>query len=501
MTERDVTEEDGARQGLGRRAARGATVTAASQGARIVLQVAAVAVLARLVPPAEYGLVAMVAAVVGVGEILRDAGLSSAVMRSPTLTRQQRDNLFWANVVIGAVLCAACIAAAPLIARLFDEPALAGICRALAFVFLINGLATQHKAGLVREMRFRTLAVVEVAAPVAALGAAIAVGLMTHDHRAVVVQQVATAAATLVGVWVAGRWLPARPRRRAGTRGFFRFGGGLLGSQLVGYGADNLATFVIGLSLGPGPLGLYNRAYHLLMRPLSQLRQPSTTVALPVLSRLAEEPARFDRMLLRGQQVLALPVVLVLAVVIGASDAVVGVFLGPGWESAAPLLAAFAVAGGCQTLAYVGYWTYLARGLSGALLAYSMVTAVLKIAGVLVGSFWGMNGIAAGFAASALLEWPLSFWWLSRITSYPGGRLALGGLRILSQAVPVGLAAWFATSLPDAVGAAGSSVTELLLAVASGLVVWGLSLAIVPALRRDATLLVEVLRAVRGKAL
>ncbi|WP_307864938.1 lipopolysaccharide biosynthesis protein [Myceligenerans salitolerans] len=499
MTEHDVAEEGGTRQSLGRRAARGATVTAASQGARILLQVAAVAVLARLVPPAEYGLVAMVAAVVGIGEILRDAGLSSAAMRAPGLTRQQRDNLFWVNVAIGAVLCVACFAAAPLIARLFDEPALTGICRALAFVFLVNGLATQHKAGLVREMRFRTLAVVEVAAPVVALGAAIAVGVATHDHRAVVVQQVATAAVTLAGVWVAGRWLPARPRRGAGTRGFFRFGGGLLGSQLVGYGADNLATFVIGLSLGPGPLGLYNRAYHLLMRPLTQLRQPSTTVALPVLARLADEPARFDRMLLRGQQVLALPVVLVLAVVVGASDVVVGVFLGPGWESAAPLLAAFAVAGGCQTLAYVGYWTYLARGLSGTLLAYSLVTAVLKIAGVLIGSFWGVNGIAAGFAASALLEWPLSFWWLSRVTSYPGGRLALGGLRILAQALPVGLAAWLAASLPAA-GAAGSPVTGLLLAIASAVLVWALCLLVAPPLRRDAVLLVEVLRAVRSRA-
>lgn len=494
-TSQRVEQEE--HQGLGGRAARGATVTAAAQAARIVLQVAAVAVLARLVPPAEYGLVAMVAAVVGIGEILRDAGLSSAAVRVPVLTRQQRDNLFWANTVIGAVLCAATIAAAPLVARLFGEPDLVGICRGLALMFLVNGLATQHRAGLVRDMRFRTLAVVEVAAPVVALGAAIAVGLLTHDHRAVVVQQVATTAVTMVGVWIAGRWRPRRPRRGAGTRGFFRFGGGLLGSQLVGYGADNLATFVIGLSLGPGPLGLYNRAHQLLMRPLSQLRQPSTTVALPVLARLSEDRARFDGMLLRGQQVLALPVVLVLAVVVGASDAVVAVFLGPGWAGAAPLLAFFAVAGGCQTLAYVGYWTYLARGLSGALLVYSLVTAVLKIAGVLIGSFWGVTGIAAGFAASAVLEWPLSFWWLARVTAYPGGRLALGGLRILAQAVPVGAAAWFVPWLVADVAWAGPGVT-LTLTLPAAVATWGLCLT-VPALRRDAGLLVQVLKAVRDR--
>ena len=482
---------------LGRRAARGATVTAASQALRIVLQVVAVAVLARLVPPAEYGLVAMVAAVVGIGEILRDAGLSSAAMRAPNLTRAQRDNLFWTNTVIGAVLCGTAIAAAPLIARLFDEPDLVGICRGLAFMFLINGLATQHKAGIVRDMRFRALAIVEVAAPVVALGGAVAVGLATHDHRAVVVQQVATTAVTLIGVLVVGRWVPGRPRRGAGMRGFFRFGGGLLGSQLVGYGADNLATFVIGLNIGPGPLGLYNRAYQLLMRPLGQLRQPSTTVALPVLARLAEDRQRFDSMLLRGQQVLALPILLLLAVVIGASDAVVGVFLGPDWSDASVLLACFAVAGGCQTLAYVGYWTYLARGLSGALLVFSLVTAVLKIAGVLIGSYWGVNGIAAGFAASAVLEWPLSFWWLSRVTTYPGGRLALGGLRILAQAVPVGIAAWGVTRVVAETALTGSPALTLLLAVAGGIVTWGLCLT-VPPLRRDAALMLDVFKRLRG---
>lgn len=469
---------------LGGRAARGAAVTAVSQVLRIALQVAGVAVLARLIPPAEYGLVAMVAVVVGVGEILRDAGMSSAAVRAPHLTEQQRDNLFWINTAVGVTLCGTLTAAAPFVADLFDEPALAEICQALAWIFAINGLATQHRAGLVRALRFRALAVVDILAPAVALSAAVWVGAATHDHRAIVVQQLVTATATLAGVLAASRWLPGRPRRRAGTRALLTFGGKLLGSQLVGYAASNVDTFVVGLTLGPGPLGLYNRGFQLLMRPLGQIRAPSTTVALPVLARLLDTPARFDAMLVRGQQVLALPVALVLAVVAGAADDVVAVFLGPGWQEVTPLLQCFAVAGACQTLAYVGYWTYLARGLSGDLFAYSTVTAGLKIACVLAGVPWGVTGIAVGFAVAAVLEWPLSFWWLSRVTSYPARQLTLGGLRIVAQAVPAGTAAWLASSVAD--GAAG-----LALAVAAGLSVWALSLT-VPVLRRDTAGLISV---------
>src|SRR5829696_6310068 len=135
---------------LGRRAARGALVTLAGQAARIVVQLASVVILARLLDPGDYGVLAMVLAVVGVGEIFRDFGLSSAAVQAKDLTVAQRDNLFWINTAIGVVLAVLVFASAVPLAVLYDEPVLRDVTRVLAVTFVLNGLATQFRADLVR---------------------------------------------------------------------------------------------------------------------------------------------------------------------------------------------------------------------------------------------------------------------------------------------------------------------------------------------------------------
>lgn len=145
-------------EGLGRFAARGALSTVAGQVIRLAVQLVGVVILARLLGPTDYGLIAMVVAIVGVGEVLRDFGLSSAVMRAESLSVTQRNNLFWINTLIGAVLTIAIILLSNPIADLYGQPELVGICIAISFTFLLNGMATQYRAGLARNLKFGYLA-------------------------------------------------------------------------------------------------------------------------------------------------------------------------------------------------------------------------------------------------------------------------------------------------------------------------------------------------------
>ena len=478
---------------LGRQAARGALLTLGGQGVRMALQIVAVVVLARLLEPRDYGLFAMVLAVVGVGEIFRDFGLSSAAVQARSLSRRQRDNLFWINTLIGTCLAAITYAAAVPLAALYDEPALVDVARALAVAFVLNGAATQFRADLVRRLRFRSLAVADVIAPAVGLAVAVTTALTGWGVWALVAQSLTQSLVLLLALVLAAGWLPGRPHRRENMRGLLRFGWHLVATQLVGYAANNVDSLLIGLRFGAAPLGIYSRAFQLLMTPLSQLRAPTTTVALPVLSRLSDDEQRYGQFLCRGQLALGYTLVCGLAVVAGAAGPVTELFLGERWASVTPLLRLLAIAGGLQTLSYVGYWVYLSRGLTGALLRYSLVTAAIKIGCVVVGSTWGVVGVAAGYALAPALAWPLSLWWLSRRTALPVRALLAGGLRVLLVAAAVASSA----ALTTAVSENASAALQVAYAVGAAPLVLSLTALLSRAVRDDLRGVVDIARAAR----
>lgn len=480
--------------GLGRQASRGALVTVGAQLVKIGVQVGGVVVLARLLSPGDYGLVAMVTALVGIAEIFRDFGLSAAAVQAKHLSRGQRDNLFWINTAAGAVLAALVFATAPLIALWYHRPELVDLARVICLIFLLNGMTTQYRADLNRQLRFGRIAVIDVVAPIGALAVAIGSALLGAGYWALVAQQLSTSAMLLVGAVAASRWVPRLPRReRMGD--LLKFGWPLAGSQLLGYLGNNVDSLVIGYKFGPEPLGLYNRAFQLLMTPLGQLRQPTTTVALPVLARVREDPASSDRFVQRGQLALGLSLVAGLGLVVGAADPITKIFLGSKWLQVEPVLRLLAVAGIFQTLAFVGYWIYLAHGLTKQLLQYTVITVSIKVSCILVGSTWGVLGVAWGYAVAPALAWPLSFWWLSRSSSISVRGLFLGAARILPLAALLAGTSYGMCVLLSA----EPSWLQLLVAVLASAAAYALAL-LVPVLRRDLYDVVAIVRHARRPA-
>lgn len=473
---------------LGRRAARGAGVTVVAQVARVGVQMLSVVVLARLLTPADYGVIAMVLVVVGVGEVVRDLGLSTAAVRTKNLSEAQRSNLFWANTLIGTTLTLALLAGAPLVGELFGRDDVVPIARYVAVVFLLNGLTAQLRADLQRRLRFGALAAVDVGSQL--LGATVAVVLAVAGAgvAALAAQQVVQSATVLVACAVLCRWVPSRPRRGVPMAELWRFGGNLAASQIAVYIGNNVDALVIGTRLGPTALGLYDRAYRLVMTPVSQVRAPTTTIALPVLSRLVDEPARLRRYLVRAQLALAYPVMVGAALLVGTAGPATAVLLGEGWDGAAPLVRFMATSALLQTLAYVGYWVYLVFGLSSLLLRYTLVTVALKVVLVVIGSTWGVVGVAAAYTLAHALEWPLSLAWLSRHAPLPGRELARGAGHVLGVGLVTGLAAHGGTMLVD-----GPAWVSLSVGLATGAVALGASL-VVPWVRRDAADVVDVVR-------
>ncbi|WP_454829799.1 lipopolysaccharide biosynthesis protein [Pseudoxanthomonas wuyuanensis] len=436
-----------AERSLAARAASGAAVTMGAQLAKVAVQFGGIVLLARLLSPRDYGLVAMVMAIVGVGEILRDFGLSAAAVQAPLLSREQRDNLFWINTLFGSALGLAVYLGAGAIAALYKEPELRVITQVLALTFVFNGITTQFRAHLNRDMRFGRLASADVIGQVAGLAAAVAAALAGAGYWALVIQQLVQGIVILLLMVMATRWLPGLPHRGAQMGGLLNFGWALMATQLLAYASTNIGQVVIGQRLGSVALGQFNRAFALVTMPLNQINAPATSVALPTLSRLRGEPARYNAFLLRGQTVMVHFMVALFAVGCALAEPLILLVLGRQWQPAIPIFRILAIGGIFQMAAYAAYWVFLSKGLTGAQLRYAIVSRSFLIACIVTGSYWGVLGVASGYAVGTALLWPSVLWWIGRLSDAPAGRMFGNGARATLGYALCAAAAWLACEL------------------------------------------------------
>lgn len=389
------------------RSVRGGAVTFAAQGAKFFLQLGSTMVLARILTPQDFGLIAMVTAVTGFIMVFKDLGLSMATVQKAEINHGQVSTLFWINVAISAVLTLITLAFAPAIAWFYNDPRLIAVTAALSTAFLFGGLTVQHQALLRRQMRFTAVSTIDVASMAAGILAAILCGWAGMGYWALVWMQIATAATNAAGVWITSGWRPGWPVRRSGVRSMLAFGGNLTGFNIVNYIARNLDNVLIGRFCGAQPLGLYSRAYSLLLFPIGQITAPMTAVAVPALSRLQHEPERYRNFYLRAIKMIAyitIPMVTAMGVL---SNEIVEVILGKQWIAAGPIFMILAVTALMQPVGGTVGWVYVSLGQTGRMFTWACLATPLILLSFLLGLPWGAIGVASGYSiCNCILVYP-----------------------------------------------------------------------------------------------
>ncbi|QYF73738.1 lipopolysaccharide biosynthesis protein [Cryobacterium sp. PAMC25264] len=462
---------------------------------KLVLQIANLVVLSRILSPRDFGLVAMVTALIGVGDVIRDLGLSSAAMQARTLSRHQKSNLFWINLGLGAFLAVATFSVAQPISAFYGKPELVAITSWLALTFLLNGFQTQFQAELGRNLRFFSLAWTELLALVLGFAGAVSAALLGYGFWALVVQQLVQCFfMTLLRV-ASASWWPGLPRRHANMGGLLRYGGNLTGTQVLVYASSNIDSVIVGAAFGSTTLGLYNRAFQLLSAPLNQFFSPITHVALPVLSKLQDSASEFMAYVVRAQLVLGHSVAFIFAAVIVAAEPLIRIVLGDQWTASSPILQILAIGGAVQAVSYPAYWVFLARGLTGAHLRFSLISRPVVIAMIALGSIFGVEGVAAGYAAGMCITWPLSLWWLSRQGVSDVKLLLFTGLRVLAAGALAGSATGILVHLIHP----SSSVAHIVLTAVFLFASYSILILVSRKLRSDLRAMVLVLMLLRGR--
>ncbi|MET0648488.1 MAG: lipopolysaccharide biosynthesis protein [Pyrinomonadaceae bacterium] len=396
------------------RAARGGVLAVGSQGIKFFFSMAATVVLARLLTPDDYGLIGMVAVVTGFVSLFKDLGLSQATVQREEITAAQVSTLFWINVVVSAAAMFVTAALAPAVAWFYGEQRLALITLGYAAGFLAGGLTVQHEALLRRQMRFGALAALELGALVAGLVAAVALAWGGWGYWALVANQLVLGVVYAAGVWVVCRWVPGRPVRGSGVRSMLAFGGNLTGFHVVNYLGSNFDNLLVGRFWGARQLGLYAKAYQLLLLPIDQINSPVAGVSVPTLARLTGEPERYRSAYMRILEKLTLVTMPLAAFMIVTSDWLVRLVLGPQWDETARIFMILGFGALLLPIHNSTGWLFMTQGRTREMFHWGFIDVAMKVSLIAAGLPWGATGVAFGIVARVYLQGPLLYWYVGR---------------------------------------------------------------------------------------
>jgi O-antigen/teichoic acid export membrane protein len=429
--------------GLRKAAVRSAGVTLLSGGVGLVIQVAAITVLARLLTPADFGLVTMVTTFSLLFVNFGLNGITEAIIQREEIDHALASNLFWINVGGSLLLTIGFAGAGSLLARLYRDPRITGVTEALALTIFLTGLSVLHLALLKRDMRFKVVSGNDMLARAVAVVVSILLGWAGWGYWALVAGAVALPASTCIGAWVLCWWLPGLPRRAPGTGPMVRFAISTYGRFTTGYFTNNLDNFLVGWRLGATPLGFYKKAYDLFVLPSGQLSTGMTIVAVSALSRLQRDLAQYKRYFLSALGVMAFVGMGLSGDLTLVGKDLILVLLGPKWGESGRIFTLFGPGIGFMLLYCTHIWIHLSIGRADRWFRWGLVDLVVTTVFLFVGLHWHAEGIAVAWVASYWIITLPALW-------YAGQPIQLGissVIAVIWKYVLASLVAGYATLL------------------------------------------------------
>lgn len=379
-----------------------------SQAGRVALQFVGIVFLARLLTPADYGLMAMAATVTAFAALLRDMGTGAGLIHTKLLRHRLVNAVFWFNVALGLLLALAVAALASLAATAFEDPRLQPLLFTLAPLFPIASLGITHQSLLERESGFRTLAKIELTAGLFGLVAALLLAWRGAGVYALVAQGIVAAVSMTVLLWRSLNWRPtARPRWRELKR-LFSYSGNLILFNIANYFQRNADTMLIGRFIGTAELGFYNIAYRVLLFPLQNMTFVVSRAMFPAYSRHQDGTHDIATHYLTTLGTIAFCTAPLMALAWALREPFIFVLLGPEWSTSANVLAWLAPVGFLQSIVSTSGVVLAAIGRTDILRNLGFVGVPLLVASFVAGLPWGITGVAAGYCVgNALWIYPV----------------------------------------------------------------------------------------------
>lgn len=365
-----------------------------AQTIKIGAQLISMVVLARLLHPTDYGIIAMAYVVTALAGMLREMGTGTAIIQKQALTETTTSTVFWLNMGMGCSLALILILTSPAISQFFRQPQLQGVLITLAILFPVTSATTVHQALIERRAEFKTLSLMEMTSQIIGLVLSILFAMNGGGVYSFVIPAISTAIITSLWLWRKSGWRPKLLWSQADFKGLIGFTSNLTGFNFINYFARNADGLIIGRVMGALALGQYSLAYRLMLFPVQNLTWVVSRVMLPTLSRLQTDPAQAQGLYLKSVQLILLITAPLMMGLWALREPFVMVVFGEKWRMIIPLLAWLAPVGLLQSMNSTTGTIFTAFGRTDLLFKLGLISTIVTVLGFIVGARLGLVTLA-----------------------------------------------------------------------------------------------------------
>lgn len=385
-----------------------------SKFSRQGIQLIFIFILSRLLSPAEYGLMAMVMAFSMLAEIVRDMGTGSAIIQSSNIDNDLYNTAFCFNIFIGVIVFGIFFFTAPLIARFFAQDALVPLIRVFSIIYVIGSLNIVQEAILQKNLEFRRLFFIDVISVTISGIAAVVMAMNKFGVWSLVFQHIIMISGATIVLWVTSSWKPRLRFRWSYFKQINHYSFNLFTHNVVYFFGRETDKFLIGKFIGPQTLGIYHRAYMLMLMPVNQINLIISRVMFPVFSSMKEDIASMRDIYLRAITMIAFFTFPMMSLLFILAEPLIIIILGKNWLEVAGYLKIFIIYSIIESVGVTTAWIYKSLGHTKVMLRWGVFGAIVIILSAVIGMRWGAKGVAVSYVIAQLSVlwipgWALAF--------------------------------------------------------------------------------------------
>jgi O-antigen/teichoic acid export membrane protein len=385
-----------------------------SQGLRFVIGI----ILARLLLPAEFGLIGMLAIFMGLAQVFVNCGFGQALIQKQETTRADESSVFYLNVALGSVAAVGLCLVAPRIAVFYHQPTLVLLTRLMALDIFINSFGVIQTMLLMKKIDFKTQLKVGVVSTVVSGGVAVVMALRGFGVLSLAAQILVGDLLRTLLLWAFHAWRPLPSFSLAALRNMFPYGSRLFASGLLNSAFVEVYSVVIGRLYPPAMLGMYTRARQMQQLPVDNLCNIVGRVSFPVFSSIHQDKVKLKRAVRKASQGLALlnfPIMVGLAV---TARPLVVVLLTDKWAACVPFIQLLCVAGAFYPLSLIHVNALSAQGRSDLFLRLEIIKKGLIVLSIIATYRFGVQGLLVGGVVASVLSYLLNGYYSVRLFGY-----------------------------------------------------------------------------------